>query len=105
MKRLLLCACLLIAAQGAAWSMDAGVNFDPEIFYDVYIIGGGQGSFVMRHVKIVDKNLNSPDPYLVIKSDKMVKSANDQGYIFIKGIISIVPSNFFILEPNAAARV
>ena len=99
MKRFFICLVLVMASCGLAWSENAPMVFDRDTEYDIYFSGNGQGAYVMRRVKIIESGTMGEDGYLVVKANRPVlKDASGRGFVFMKGIYSIVPSDSFRVE-------
>ncbi len=77
---------------------DRNIIFDPNVNYDVFFNGQGFGSFVIKRVKIVDTVSINNESAIVVKTDKSFSNGSNRGYIFMKGVYSIVPSDYFVVE-------
>jgi len=98
-KKIILCICLLLSSSALTVSADTGVVYDPDVFYDIFFSGSGNVSFVMRRVKILEASaVGAEDGYIVVKSDKAFKDVEGRGYVFMRGVSAIVPSNYFSVE-------
>ena len=94
MKILSLFIFLILVCSSVALADDKGVFFNPDTNYDVYFSNQGNGAFILRRVKIIEQG----EEYLVVKSDRALGAANSRGYVFMKGVYSVVPSDYFQID-------